>query len=52
MGASALVVAQAADRHWTAVLVTLAVAALAYGTRLHPLWLLLAGGVLGFAGVL
>lgn len=52
MAASALVVAQAADRNWVAVLLTLAVAALAYGTRLNPLWLLLAGGVLGFAGVL
>jgi chromate transporter len=52
MAASALVVAQAADRNWMAVLLTLAVAALAYGTRLNPLWLLLAGGVLGFAGVL
>jgi chromate transporter len=52
MAASALVVAQTADRNWAAVLLTLAVAALAYGTRLNPLWLLLAGGVLGFAGVL
>jgi chromate transporter len=52
MAASALVVAQTADRTWAAVLLTLAVAALAYGTRLNPLWLLLAGGVLGFAGVL
>jgi len=52
MAASALVVAQAADRSWVALLLTLAVAALAYGTRLNPLWLLLAGGVLGFAGVL
>jgi len=52
MAASALVVSQTADRTWAAVLLTLAVAALAYGTRLNPLWLLLAGGVLGFAGVL
>ncbi len=52
MAASALVVVQAADRTWTAVLLTLAVATLAYATRLNPLWLLLAGGVFGFAGVL
>src|SRR5579859_6693197 len=52
MAASALIVAQAADRNWAAVLLTLAVAALAYTTRLNPLWLLLAGGVLGFAGVI
>jgi chromate transporter len=51
MAASALIVAQAADRNWTAVLLTLAVAALAYATRLNPLWLLLAGGILGFAGL-
>lgn len=52
MAASALIVAQAADRTWVAVLLTLAVAALAFSTRLNPLWLLLAGGVLGFAGVI
>ena len=52
MAASALIVAQAADRNWAAVLLTLAVAALAYGTRLNPLWLLLAGGILGFAGLI
>jgi chromate transporter len=52
MAASALIVAQAADRNWTAVVLTLAVAAAAYATRLNPLWLLLAGGILGFAGVI
>jgi chromate transporter len=52
MAASALIVAQAADRNWAAVLLTLAVAATAYATRLNPLYLLLAGGVLGFAGVI
>jgi chromate transporter len=52
MAASALIVAQTADRNWTAVALTLAVAAVAYATRLNPLYLLLAGGVLGFAGVI
>jgi chromate transporter len=52
MAASALIVAQAADRNWAAVALTLAVAAAAYATRLNPLWLLLAGGLLGFAGVI
>jgi chromate transporter len=52
MAASALIVAQAADRNWAAVALTLAVAATAYATRLNPLYLLLAGGVLGFAGVI
>ena len=52
MGASGLIVALAADRTWTAVLVTAASAVLAFATRLTPLWLLLAGGCLGFAGVI
>jgi chromate transporter len=52
MAASALIVAQAADRNWAAVILTLVVAALAYATRINPLYLLLAGGVLGLAGVI
>jgi chromate transporter len=51
MAASALIVAQAADRSWAAVVLTLAVAAVAYATRFNPLYLLLAGGLLGFAGL-
>jgi chromate transporter len=52
MAASALIVAQAADRSWSAVILTLAVAAVAFATRLNPLYLLLAGGILGFAGLI
>jgi chromate transporter len=52
MGASALVVAQAADATWAAVVLTLAAAALAFATKVNPLWILLAGGCLGFAGVI
>jgi chromate transporter len=52
MAASALVVAQAADRTWVAILVTLVAAAVAFATRLNPLWILLAGGALGFAGLI
>jgi chromate transporter len=52
MGASASIVAQAADRTWAAVLATVAAAVLAASTRLNPLWLLMVGGVLGFAGVI
>jgi len=52
MGASALIVAQAADRTFLAVLVTLVAAVLAFATRLNPLWILLAGGCLGLAGVI
>jgi chromate transporter len=50
MGASGLILALTADRTWTAALVTAAAALLAFATRLNPLWLLLAGGCLGFAG--
>lgn len=50
MGASGLVLALTSDRTWTAGFVTAAVAGLAFATRLNPLWLLLAGGLLGLAG--
>jgi chromate transporter len=52
MGASALILAQASDRTWAALLVTAGAAVLASVTRLNPLWILLAGGCLGFAGVI
>jgi chromate transporter len=52
MAASALIVAQTADSNWAAVILTLAVAVLAFATRLNPLWLLLAGGLLGFVGLI
>jgi len=51
MAASALILAQATDRTVVAVLLTAAVAVVASVTRINPLWLLLAGGLLGFAGV-
>jgi chromate transporter len=50
MGASALILALTSDRTSVAALVTGASAVLAFTTRLNPFWLLLAGGVLGFAG--
>jgi chromate transporter len=52
MAASALIVAQAADHSWMAVLATIAAAVVAASTRFNPLWLLLIGGCLGFAGVI
>ena len=52
MAASGLIVAQAADKNWLAALVTVTVAVVAAATRLNPLWLLLAGAVLGFAGLI
>jgi chromate transporter len=51
MGASGLVLALASDRNWIAALVTATAAGMAFATRLNPLWLLLAGGCLGFAGL-
>jgi len=52
MAASALVLTLTSDRTWAAGLVTAGVAVLAIATRLNPLWLLMAGGILGFAGVI
>ena len=52
MGASGLILALTADQSWTGALITGGAAALAFATRLNPLWLLLAGGCLGFAGVI
>jgi chromate transporter len=52
MGASGLILAVTANRTWAAVLVTVGAAVLAFATRLNPLWMLLAGGCLGFAGVI
>src|SRR5437879_1936822 len=52
MGASSLILALTSDRSWAAGLVTAVAAVMAFATRLNPLWLLLAGGCLGFAGVI
>ena len=52
MGASSLVLALGSDRSLAAALVTAGAAVLAFATRLSPLWLLLAGGILGFAGII
>ena len=52
MAASALIVAQAADRNIVAMLLTAVAAALAFTARFNPLWILVAGGCLGFAGVI
>jgi len=52
MGASGLILALTSDRSWVAGLITVSAAALAFATRLNPLWTLLAGGALGFAGLI
>jgi chromate transporter len=52
MSASGLILVETSDRSRMAVLVTAVAAVLAFATRLNPLWLLLAGGCLGFAGLI
>jgi chromate transporter len=52
MGASALILAQTTDRSLIAALVTAVAAVVAFATRLNPLWMLLAGGIIGFAGLI
>ena len=49
--ASGTVMARAADAGWRAAAVTIAATAITLGTRLNPLWLLLAGGALGGLGL-
>ena len=51
MSASGLILTLSADRTLIAALLTAVVAWLAFATRINPLWLLLAGGCLGFAGL-
>ncbi len=52
MGASGLIVMNSADTSIEAYSVTAVAAVLAFATRVNPLWLLVAGGLLGFAGIL
>jgi chromate transporter len=52
MAASGLILAQTTDRGVVAVMITAATAILTLSTRLNPFWMLLAGAILGFAGVI
>ena len=52
MAASALILARTSDLSWMATLITIVAAVLATFTRLSPLWMMAAGGLLGFAGVI
>lgn len=49
--AAAVLIARAADHSLALVALTAAVAALSVATRLHPLWLLAVGAVLGVIGL-
>jgi chromate transporter len=50
--ASGIVMARAADTGWRAVALTVAAAAILLATRLSPIWMLLAGAVIGGCGLL
>jgi chromate transporter len=50
IAASAFVLARAADHNAYAVLITATTAAIAFLTRVNPLWIFAVAGVLGFAG--
>ncbi len=52
VSASAWLLARAADSGWRLAIVTAATAAIAYFTRLNPLWCLVAAAALGLAGLL
>jgi chromate transporter len=52
MGASGYILARASDHTWVAAAVTVGAAVVASATKLNPFWLLLAGGCLGFAGLI
>jgi chromate transporter len=52
MAASGFILARTSDQSWIAAATTVITAIVAFATRLNPFWLLLAGGVLGFAGVI
>jgi chromate transporter len=47
-----LILTEASDKTLAALLITLGAALVASTTKLNPLWLLLVGACLGFAGVL
>ena len=52
IGASAFVLARTADHNVVAGLLTAATATVAFATRINPLWLFAAGGLLGLSGLL
>jgi chromate transporter len=51
VGATAIVLTQAANESWTAGIITTATAATAYWTRWSPLWLIAVAGLVGLAGL-
>ncbi|MEW6645176.1 MAG: chromate transporter [Pseudomonadota bacterium] len=51
VAASAMLIAQASDHEWILVAITAACAAATLGSRIHPLWLLAAGALIGWTGI-
>jgi chromate transporter len=51
VAASALLIAKASDPSWIAWAVTGVCAVLAFRTKIHPLWLLAAGSLIGLSGL-
>ena len=51
IGASAFVLARAADHNVYAAVITAATVAVAFFTRMNPLWVFAAGAAIGFAGL-
>lgn len=49
VAASAALIAHASDRNWLLTAITVSTALLAWRTRVHPLWLLLGGGLIELA---
>jgi chromate transporter len=49
--AGAFIIARSADRSLVALAITLSVAVVSYFTRVNPLWLFAAAGVLGYLGL-
>ena len=52
MGASGYILARTSDHTWLAAAITIGAAVVASATKLNPFWMLLAGGCLGFAGLI
>lgn len=50
VAASAALIAHASDGNWLLTAITVFTALIAWKTRIHPLWLLLAGSLIGLLG--
>ena len=51
VAASAALIAHASDREWILLAITLVGAWVVFKTKLHPLWVLAAGALIGLSGV-